>query len=145
MLRAAILLVVSGYALAYCPNSPGSVSRPSFVAMEAEKKRRRKAPPGAPRIPDSSAEDVAELTEKDLADIAAVAKFEFKPDDFIASDDNGGLGLPGSDPLQLPDIKNQIRKKELEEELARAEEEAEERRPRIKRSDKEAFAKVGRN
>lgn len=146
MLRVAILFVVSGYALAFCPNSPRTQSRPSFVAMAAEqKRRRRKVPPGAPRIPDSPAEDIAELTEEDLAEIAAVAKFDFKPDDFIASDDNGGAGLPGSDPLQLPDIKNQIRKKELEEELVRAEEEAEEKRPRIKRSDKEAFAKVGRN
>lgn len=142
------LFVTLSYTLAFCPDTPslkiGAVAMPSFLVLNAAKKRRRKQPPGAPTMPESE-EDIDNLTEKDLADIADVSRFEFKPDTFIANNDSGGFGLPGSDPLQLPDIKNQIRKKEMEEEIARMEEEEEERRPRIKRSDKEALAKVGFN
>ena len=73
---------------------------PSFLVLNAAKKRRRKQPPGAPTMPESE-EDIDNLTEKDLADIADVSRFEFKPDTFIANNDSGGFGLPGSDPFQL--------------------------------------------
>lgn len=138
-------LVTLSYTLAFCPDSPslriGTVARPSFCVLNVAKKRRRKQPAGAPTTPESE-DNIDNITERDLADIADVSRFEFKTDTFIANDDSGGFGLPGSDPLQLPDIKNQIRKKEMEEEIARKEEEEEESRPRIKRSDKVALAKV---
>jgi len=47
-----------------------------------------------------------------------------------------------NDAIPLPDIKEAKRKKQMEEELARMEDEKEEKRVRIKRSDKEAFTKV---
>jgi len=143
----AILFLLIGGAFSFCSNSPslriGSESKPNhYVLLQAAKKRRRKQPPGAPTMPDS-VEDSDEGTDDDLAVLSEVAKYEFKPDAFISSDDRGGgFGIPGSDPLQLPDIKDQIRKKEMEEEMARIEEEEEESRPRIKRSDKVAFARL---
>ena len=147
----ALLFLLIGGAFSFCSNSPslriGSESKPNhhYVLLQAAKKRRRKQPPGAPTMPDS-VEDSDEGTDDDLAVLSEVAKYEFKPDAFISSDDRGGgFGIPGSDPLQLPDIKDQIRKKEMEEEMARIEEEEEESRPRIKRSDKVAFARVSSN
>ena len=44
--------------------------------------------------------------------------------------------------IPLPDIKEVLKKKELEEELARIEEEQAETKVKIKRSDKKALAKV---
>lgn len=44
--------------------------------------------------------------------------------------------------IPLPDIREALKKKQLEEELARAQEEEEEQRVLVNRSDKEAFAKV---
>ena len=49
---------------------------------------------------------------------------------------------PDSQAIPLPDIREALKKKQMEEELARAQEEEEEQRVLIKRSDKEAFAKV---
>ena len=49
-----------------------------------------------------------------------------------------------SSAIPLPDIKDALQKKEIEKELARVEEEKEQSRPKIKRSDKEAFAKVNK-
>jgi hypothetical protein len=46
------------------------------------------------------------------------------------------------DALVLPDIKDQLRKKQMEEELARIEEEKKESVKKIKRSDIKAFTKV---
>ena len=50
---------------------------------------------------------------------------------------------PGDDAIPLPDIKQARKKKEMEAQLARMEEEKEEKRVKIKRSDSEAFRKVG--
>jgi hypothetical protein len=47
-------------------------------------------------------------------------------------------------PFQLPDIKNALRKKEIEEEIARMAEEERDMKPKIKRSDTKAFEKVRR-
>lgn len=44
--------------------------------------------------------------------------------------------------FKLPDIKDALRKKEIEEEIARMAEEEKESRPRIKRGDAKAFKKV---
>jgi hypothetical protein len=44
--------------------------------------------------------------------------------------------------IPLPDIKQALKKKEMEEEIARFEEEKEVNKVRIKRTDKEAFRKV---
>jgi hypothetical protein len=44
--------------------------------------------------------------------------------------------------IPLPDIKQVLRKKEIEEEMARIEEEEEETKVRIKRTDRKAMAKV---
>jgi hypothetical protein len=56
-------------------------------------------------------------------------------DDELATQDTGGA-------IPLPDIKQTLRKKEMEEEIARMAEEKEEKKVRIKRTDKEAFRKV---
>lgn len=45
-------------------------------------------------------------------------------------------------PFQLPDIKDVLRKKELEKEFARIEAEEIQAKPKIKRSDTEAFKKA---
>lgn len=47
--------------------------------------------------------------------------------------------------IPLPDIREARRRKEIEEELARTEQEKEEQKVKIKRSDKEAFRKVSCN
>ena len=44
--------------------------------------------------------------------------------------------------FKLPDIKDALRKKQIEEEVARMAEEERESKPKIKRSDPEAFKKV---
>jgi hypothetical protein len=61
------------------------------------------------------------------------------------------LGVEDSDALDedgnqfmLPDIKNALRKREIEEEIARMAEEERELKPKIKRSDTKAFRKVRR-
>ena len=46
--------------------------------------------------------------------------------------------------VPLPDIRQARRRKEMEEELARMEAEKELNRPKVKRSDKEAFTRVSR-
>lgn len=48
-----------------------------------------------------------------------------------------------TDPLVLPDIKDMLKKKEMERELEKMEEEMKVDIKKIKRSDKVAFAKVG--
>ena len=57
------------------------------------------------------------------------------PSDITQSPEENGA-------IPLPDIKQALKKKAMEEELARIEEEKDEQRVRIKRTDKEAFAKV---
>ena len=51
-------------------------------------------------------------------------------------------GGSSDDPLVLPDIKDMLKKKEIEQENARIEEEKRVNVKKIKRSDKEAFRKV---
>lgn len=99
-------------------------------------------------LPDTLGEQ-EELGEGDLAAISDVAKFEFKgstPDitkgvqDAPVATEAAAETPDGAIPL--PDIKEARKKKLMEEELAKMEQEQEEQKVRIKRSDKEAFAKV---
>lgn len=59
----------------------------------------------------------------------------------IENESSGGSS--SDDPLVLPDIKDMLKKKEIEQEKERIEEEKRQSVKKIKRSDKEAFAKVG--
>lgn len=111
-------------------------------------------------------------TEDDLLLMKDVANFEFKSDDitkgkmleslrllchstgphreqhFVISgiQDKKQVETPmkseDSSAIPLPDIKEALRKKEMEKELARMEEEKEKSKPKIKRSDKDAFTRV---
>ena len=47
-------------------------------------------------------------------------------------------------PIPLPDIRDQLRRKELQQKIAQMEAEEEAKKVKIKRSDKEAFTKVSR-
>ena len=57
----------------------------------------------------------------------------------------GGGGSSSSStegPIPLPDIRDQLKRKELQEKIAKMEEEEKEQKVKIKRSDKAAFIKV---
>jgi len=58
----------------------------------------------------------------------------------IENESSGGIS--SDDPLVLPDIKDMLKKKEIEQEKERLEEEKKQSVKKIKRSDKEAFRKV---
>lgn len=58
----------------------------------------------------------------------------------IENESSGGTS--SDDPLVLPDIKDMLKKKEIEQEKERIEEEKRQSVKKIKRSDKEAFRKV---
>lgn len=131
---------------------------------KGKRKRRRKKPPAVPakdpvkvsreellEIDDNDRDESEMMTKEDMALIGEVAKFEFQTDKEMAmgviDDDpkaasNSGGGGSSSNAIPLPDIKEARKKKQMEEELARMEQEKEEQKVRIKRSDKEAFAKV---
>ena len=66
------------------------------------------------------------------------------PFTFLGIQDEQTGDLTTDDPLVLPDIKDMLKKKEMEEELERIEEEKKEDVKKIKRSDIAAFTKVGR-
>jgi len=102
---------------------------------------------------ESDDEEPEMLTPKDIAVIGDVAKFEFQTDKemamgFVAdaadtaADDKSVTGNSRSETIPLPDIKEARKRKQMEEELARMEQEKEAQKVKIKRSDKEAFAKV---
>lgn len=96
------------------------------------------------------------LSKSDVALIDEIAKFEFQTDkdfslraallddDSKAAANNAASFADGraSNAISLPDIKEARKKKQMEEELARMEQEKEETKVRIKRSDKAAFARV---
>ena len=54
------------------------------------------------------------------------------------------MSVPSSNegPIPLPDIRDQLKRKELQEKIAQMEAEEEAKKVKIKRSDKEAFTKV---
>lgn len=133
------------------------------------KKRRRKKPLAVPAQDpvkvsheiiegdddddDDDESDVDRSTKQDLAAISEIARFEFQTDKESAmglitiADAAETRKTPSSSSISgnaipLPDIKEARKKKQLEEEVARMEQEKEEQKVRIKRSDKEAFRKV---
>lgn len=134
-----------------------------------KKKRRRKKPPAAPAqdpvkvsqeavegggdegFDDDFDDDEVALTKKDLATISEVARFEFQTDKEISmgllqdmevtSSSSQSSSISGN-AIPLPDIKEARKKKQMEEEIARMEQEKEEQKVRIKRTDKEAFRRV---
>jgi len=136
-------------------------------SKKSKRKRRRKKPPAAPaedpvkvsqekveglvreEVDDDDDDEPEMLTKEDMAVIGDVAKFEFQMDKEIAMgviDDDTKAASDSSSSMSntipLPDIKEARKKKQMEEELARQEKEKEEQKVRIKRSDKEAFARV---
>ena len=129
-----------------------------WAAAGEKKRRRRKQPPTAPGSPesivtpepmtskedDASGEDpdVDDDDEVDLSMLKDIANYKF--DGEIGVSDTSKDSAPASDTLSLPlpDIKDTLRKKELEEEMARIEQEESSTRVKIKRNDRKAMAKV---
>jgi hypothetical protein len=108
-------------------------------------------------VDDGAADDIG-VTKEDLATLSEIAKFEFKRDtptmDSSILRDNldtapGTMTAPldpssvggSSNELLLPDIKEARKRKQMEEEMARQQAQAEQK-VKIKRSDKEAMRKV---
>jgi hypothetical protein len=106
------------------------------------------------------------LTDDELALMKDIVNFEFKPDALISigmyytslldrillheAHLRCGVGVGDFDSVDddrnqfnLPDIKDALRKREIDEEIARMAEEEKELKPKIKRSDTKAFQKVG--
>jgi hypothetical protein len=105
------------------------------------------------------------LTPQDIAAIADVARFEFQKDKEFSMGTTAATNAPDSNnnnpsaddaiataastqsvtpanAIPLPDIKEARKRKQMEEELAKIEQEQEANKVKIKRSDKEAFRKV---
>lgn len=136
-----------------------------------DKRRRRKTPPTVPpKDPvKTSQENIEGLSKKsinfiqddvdddddnndeqskkiDLQLMNEIAKFEFQKDkeitmgikdaEITSTDSDQPLAIP------LPDISEVKKRKQIEEELKRYEEEKEDQKVRIKRTDKEAFRRV---
>eukprot|EP00547_Thalassionema_nitzschioides_P001157 CAMPEP_0194211966 /NCGR_PEP_ID=MMETSP0156-20130528/11416_1 /TAXON_ID=33649 /ORGANISM="Thalassionema nitzschioides, Strain L26-B" /LENGTH=305 /DNA_ID=CAMNT_0038939659 /DNA_START=139 /DNA_END=1056 /DNA_ORIENTATION=- len=78
--------------------------------------------------------------EDDMDVLQDVVNFEFKPDDMIASDE----AAEGDDDslFTLPDIKDALRKREMQGEIARIKEEEKELKPKVKRGDLDAYQKL---
>lgn len=96
-------------------------------------------------------DDDEPLTPQDIATIADVARFEFQKDKefsmgvankVAATTTNPAPSTQPANAIPLPDIKEARKRKQMEEELAKVEQEQKENKVRIKRSDKEAFRKV---
>jgi hypothetical protein len=92
-----------------------------------------------------------ESTTTSLSDLFQVAKFKFVPDNDITKgvkDDetvasSSEMMMPGEEgSIPLPDIKQVLRRKEIEKELERMEEERESQKVKINRKDKKAMARV---
>ena len=136
------------------------VGRSALWAAAGEKKRRRrKQPPAAPGSPESSVtpEPMASMddsaSEEDLDDdddedeinismLKDIASYKFDGEIAVSDTSKDSAPAINSLSLPLPDIKDTLRKKELEEEMARIEEEESSSRVKIKRSDRKAMAKV---
>jgi hypothetical protein len=131
-------------------------NRPDSWALAASsnkrRRRRRKDPPTDAAVEPGSVEkapakteapllieDEASADEVDTDDILDVAKFKF-----IDETEEAPPQQEDSEAIPLPDIRQALQKKQIEEELALAQEEEEDQRVRIKRTDKEAMAKVSK-
>ena len=130
-----------------------------WAAAGEKKRRRRKQPPAAPGSPESSVtpEPMASMddsaSEEDLDDdededeinismLKDIASYKFDGEIAVSDTSKDSAPAMNSLSLPLPDIKDTLRKKELEEEMARIEEEESSSRVKIKRSDRKAMAKV---
>jgi hypothetical protein len=103
------------------------------VAMSAPEPASLEKPVGKAKDPIGDTVDDEE--EVDVAQIFDVANFSFD----VESEDES---QPIDNALPLPDISEVLKKKEMEEELARIEEEKEDDMVKIKRTDRKAFLKV---
>jgi len=133
----------------------------SLEATPGRRKRKRKVkePSDAATTREGQEDDVFGVTdganeplsdeEKEL--IGQIAKFKFKPksDDLalpppdLTPASSNAAAPPGTDTsIPLPDIKETIKRKELEEELAKMEQDAESKKVKIKRTDRVALAKL---
>lgn len=135
-----------------------------------KRKRRRKSPPASPSddpvqvsreivedvddVDDADGEDDAmAMTKEDLAAISEIARYEFQTDKKMgisrgmevassqATSSSTSSSISGN-AIPLPDIKEARKRKQMEEEIARTEQEKKDKKVRIKRSDKEAFRRV---
>lgn len=125
---------------------------------DPKRKRRRKTLPSTPtqdpvkllveNDDDDDDDDNNNIAEKWPAEKNDMATFGSKKDKEISmgltklendEDDTSGRS---SDAISLPDIKEARKRKQLEEEMARMEQDREEQRVRIKRTDKKAMARV---
>jgi hypothetical protein len=90
---------------------------------------------------ESPSPDDVKVDKKVIAD---VANFQFELEDAILKgiENESSGGDSSDDPLVLPDIKDMLKKKEIEQEKERIEEEKRQSVKKIKRSDKEAFRKL---
>lgn len=140
-------------------------------AQKKKRRRKRKDPPPTSAamgeqpakepLPSSaepaSAKEEEETSEEDISMLTDIANFKFDSDGALPApedkvplsledDASSSTPIPGSlkkdDPLVLPDIKDQLRKKQLEQELAEMEEEKKQSVKKIKRSDIGAFTKL---
>ena len=112
---------------------------------------------------DDDDNSIKRMTKEDMTLMGEIARFEFQTDRELsmgavqllanADDKTVNAAATAADPttsngegvsnvIPLPDIKEARKKKQMEEELNRMEQEKEEQKVRIKRSDKKAFARV---
>jgi len=102
---------------------------------------------------DDDDDDDEEEEEIDISMLKDIANFKFDGGDIQTSSSSSSSSSSDSSStppsssmdtltIPLPDIKDTLRKKEFEEEMARIEEEEASTRVKIKRSDKKAMAKV---
>ncbi|KAI2491849.1 hypothetical protein MHU86_22702 [Fragilaria crotonensis] len=140
---------VSGFN--FLPSGESMRSHRASLPLSAQKKRKRKQPPGEPvsamEVPSAPMQGLVKAQEDALSDddvslIKDVANFEFKPESFIGIGVDDASSLDDGNQFKLPDIRNALRKKEIEEEIARMEEQERESKPKIKRSDTKAFKKL---
>jgi hypothetical protein len=132
----------------------------SLTVLEAKKKRRRRKEEPDPvktsmeQIEgEEDDDDDDDLEEMDMLQqqvtedptkasmIQEVANFEFEGDFQLNEEDMVDTGSPNT-AIPLPDIREARKRKEMMEEVARVEEDKEDQRVRIKRTDKEAFRKL---
>uniref|UniRef100_A0A7S0PWW7 PSI subunit V n=1 Tax=Asterionellopsis glacialis TaxID=33640 RepID=A0A7S0PWW7_9STRA len=147
-----------------------AVGRQSVILEAAKKKKRRKrkqqpsssdaeVPSSDETTSSSSYENTSDtlpteisqdepLSPDDIAQMKDIASFQFVDDDNDLPITNDGSDAPGrgaggaKDALVLPNIRDTLKKKAMEEEVAKQEAEEAAKTPKIKRSDRVAFEKL---
>jgi len=87
-----------------------------------------------------SLDDVGPSSASMIGNPTDASGFTLKPDDMLQSPSS--TTAEDKTAIPLPDIKEARKRKQLEEEVARFEQEQEKNRPKISRKDKEAFVRV---